>query len=142
MNYHRALVRRWSRWDRLGIVMVALTVAFLTGSTLLIVTASAQPIGLAGEFSSPGTAAVLDADEAPEDELALPIAIATRADGTSVTVVGAPANAAESWNVPPPEDGAVRGEGGTDPVRLESESGTVDGAVEDRNGPSLPLPGA
>lgn len=48
--------------------MVALTVAFLTGSTLLIVTASAQPIGLADEFSSPGTAAMFDADEAPEDE--------------------------------------------------------------------------
>ncbi|MFC7223971.1 FtsX-like permease family protein [Halalkalicoccus sp. GCM10025322] len=119
--------------------MVALTVAFLTGSTLLIVTASAQPIGLADEFSSPGTAAVLDADEAPGDELALPMATATRADGTSVTVVGVPANAAESWNVPPPppEDGFVRGEGGTDPIRLEGESGTVDGAVEDRNEPSL-----
>lgn len=81
---------------------------------------------------------MLDADEAPEDELALPMATATRADGTSVTVVGVPANAAESWNVPPPpEDGVVRGEGGTDPIRLEGESGTVDGAVEDRNEPSL-----
>lgn len=138
MSYRRALVRRWSRRDRLAVVMVALMVAFLTGSKLLVLTASTQPIGLADPLSSSGTAAVLDADEAPDDELVLPVATATRADGTDVTVVGVPAGAAQSWNVPPPpDDGFVRGEGGADAVRLNGEAGAVDGAVEDRDGRTL-----
>ncbi|MFC7008370.1 hypothetical protein [Halalkalicoccus salilacus] len=53
MSYRRILVSRWSRRDRFAIAMVALTVAFLTGSTLLVLTASAQPIGLADPLNSP-----------------------------------------------------------------------------------------
>ena len=138
MSYRRALVRRWSRRDRLAVAMIALTVAFLTGSTLLIVAASAQPIGLADPLSSPGTATVLDADDSPDDELVLPVATVTRGDGTSVTVVGVSTTAAESWNVPlPPDDGFVRGAGGDDSVRFDGESGSVEGAVEHREGRSL-----
>ncbi|MFC7008522.1 ABC transporter permease [Halalkalicoccus salilacus] len=138
MSYRRILVRRWSRRDRLAVVMVALTVAFLTGSTLLILAASAQPVGLAEQFSSSGTATVIDADDAPDDALTLPIATATTADGTSVTVVGVPATTAESWNVPPPpDDGFVRGAGSTETVRLEGESGTVEGAVDGLEGRTL-----
>ena len=138
MSYRHILVRRWSRRDRLAMVMVALTVAFLTGSTLLILTASAQPVGLAEQFSSSGTATVVDADDAPDDALTLPIATATTADGTSVTVVGVPATATESWTVPPPpDDGFVRGADGPETIQLEGESGTVEGPVDAREERSL-----
>ncbi|MFC7223880.1 ABC transporter permease [Halalkalicoccus sp. GCM10025322] len=141
MSYRRILVSRWSRRDRFAIAMVALTVAFLTGSTLLVLTASAQPIGLADPLNSPGTVSGTAADETSDDELVLPIATATRADGTDVTVVGVPASAAQSWNVPPPpDDGFVRGEGGADAVRLDGEAGSVDGPVDGRDGRTLLLP--
>ncbi|WP_238532800.1 ABC transporter permease [Halalkalicoccus jeotgali] len=112
--------------------MVALTVAFLTGSTLLIVAASAQPIGLADELRSSGTATVTE--DAPEDALTLPIATATREDGTDVTVIGIPANAPSSWNVPsPPDSGFLHGEGNATTIQLEGTDGSVAAAVESQD---------
>ncbi|KYH24954.1 FtsX-like permease family protein [Halalkalicoccus paucihalophilus] len=138
MNYRHALIRRWSRRDRFAVLLVALTVAFLTGSTLLIVAASAQPIGLADQFSSSGTATVLDANDTPEDELTLPIATATRADGVNVTVIGVPATATESWDVPPPpDDGFSHGTDSASSVQFNGESGSVDAAVQSRTDRTL-----
>lgn len=138
MSYRRILVRRWSRRDRLAIAMIALTVAFLTGSTLLIVAVSTQPVGLADSFNSPGTATVLDTDTPSDNGVTFPIATVTKADGTSVTVVGVPATAAESWNVPPPPDeGFIRGEGGPESVQLNGRSGSIEATVEQYDTRSL-----
>lgn len=138
MSYRYALIRRWSRRDRLAVVMIALTVAFLTGSTLLIVAASAQPIGLADEFRSSGTATILDSTSAPTDETVLPLATATREDGTDVTVIGVPTTAAESWNVPPPpDDGFVHGHTDVDSVQVTGNSGSVEGPVYQEPAESL-----
>ncbi len=130
MSYRETIIRRWSHRDRLAIVMVALTVAFLTGSTLFIVAASAQPLALADPLTSSGTADALEPGDAPEDALVLPVAEVTKDDGTNATVIGVPANAAESWDVPPPpDDGFGHGEETAGSVEFEGDSGAVEAAV-------------
>lgn len=138
MSYRRSFVRRWSRRDLLAVVMVALTVAFLTGSTLLIVAASAQPLALADPLTSPGTATAIDGDDAPDDAIVLQVATAIEANGTSVTVVGVPATATDSWDLPPPPDeGFTHGEEAVDSVRLDGDAGSVEAPVDHREERSL-----
>lgn len=54
MGYRRALVLRWSRRDRLAALVVALSVAFLVGTTLVVLAAGTQTAGMAAEFGSTG----------------------------------------------------------------------------------------
>lgn len=49
MSYRRALVTRWSRRDRLAVLVVA--VAFLTGVTLLLLAAGVQTASVAAQVS-------------------------------------------------------------------------------------------
>jgi ABC-type lipoprotein release transport system permease subunit len=92
MSYRRALLTRWSRRDRLAVLVVAVTVAFLVGTTLLVFAAGAQTATIAAQFDSPGSVTAHDtpaivADSDP-DAVVLPLG---RANGT--VVVGIPENA-------------------------------------------------
>jgi hypothetical protein len=92
MSYRRALLTRWSRRDRLAVLVVAVTVAFLVGTTLLVFAAGAQTASIAAQFDSPGsvTAHETPAAAAASDTDAVVLPLDT-ANGT--TVVGIPANA-------------------------------------------------
>ena len=93
MNYRRVLLTRWSRRDRLAILVVAVTIAFLVGTALLVVAAGDQTAAIAGEFGTSGTAERYDSlaaarQAAPTGAAVLPVATASTPDGASVTVVG------------------------------------------------------
>ncbi len=93
MTYRRVLLTRWSRRDRLAVLVVAVTVAFLVGTALLVVAAGDQTATIAGEFGTTGTAERYDSPAAargavPTGAAVLPIATANASDGTPVTVVG------------------------------------------------------
>lgn len=52
MGYRRALLGRWSQRDRLAVAVIALTVAFLVGATLLGLAVGEQTTGLAAEYGT------------------------------------------------------------------------------------------
>jgi ABC-type lipoprotein release transport system permease subunit len=98
VGYRSALVTRWSRRDRLAVLVVAVTVAFLTGTTLLAVTAAGETAAMADGYGSEATVAhygTLDAARAaagPADAV-LPlasVAVAAGGDQERATVVGLP----------------------------------------------------
>ena len=94
MSYRRALLVRWSRRDRLAVLVVAVTVAFLTGTTLLLLAAGGQVAVAAEDYGSAATATFHDDPAAARaaagpDGVVLPVANAT-VDGDPVTLVGVP----------------------------------------------------
>ena len=114
MTYRRSLLTRWSRRDRLAVLVVATVVALLVGSTLVVVTAADETTRLAAHLNSTGTVAAYDDPAAarataPADALVLPTATATL-DGEPVTVVGVPeSDPPPGIPIPePPDPGAVR----------------------------------
>jgi ABC-type lipoprotein release transport system permease subunit len=117
MGYRRALLVRWSRRDRLAVLVVAVTVAFLTGATLLLLAAGGQVSVAAADYGAPGSATFHDDPAAARaaagpDGVVLPVANAT-ADGDPVTLVGVPdgADAAVATERPlRPGDGTTSGE--------------------------------
>ena len=79
MSYRRALLFRWSREDRLAVAVVAVTVAFLVGTTLFVFAASTQTATLAADFESTGSATYYESTAeaeaaAPPDAVVLPVA--------------------------------------------------------------------
>lgn len=94
MGYRRAILGRWARRDRLAVVVVAVTVAFLTGTALLLAATGAQTTAIAAEYDSRGTAtfhaspAAANA-AAPPDAVVLPLTTA-RHDGQPRVVIGVP----------------------------------------------------
>ena len=155
-GYRRALALRWTRRDRLAILVVATAVAFLAGCVLLALAASASTVTLAEPLASPGTATVIEnQDESPSDALVLPIAEVTLEDGTAGVVVGLPDEGDPAFDSdrhasdsvrhasdsdrrefdlePPPTDGLERGDltaQRTD--RLEGSAGTFTTTVHPR----------
>ena len=134
MGYKRALLLRWSRRDRLTVLVVAVTVAFLVGSGLLLVAIGAQTSAIASEFTTSTTATYYDSyataqRESGPDGLVFPIAEVTVSDpggsadatpdGTTERVLGVPPDAPRSirdvsvpWQraqLPPPPESGVRG---------------------------------
>ncbi|MDQ2072316.1 FtsX-like permease family protein [Haloarcula sp. H-GB4] len=93
MGYRNALLFRWSRRDRLTVVVVAVTAAFLIGTVLLLFTAVTYSETFAEPLANSGTVTYHDADNGPpetgEDITVLPTATATT-DGTDVRLVGIP----------------------------------------------------
>jgi len=94
MGYRSALLLRWSRRDRLAVVVVAVAVAFLVGATLLGVATGTQARGLAADYAADGEVAhypSVDAARAAAgpDRAVLPAATIT-VEGYERTVVGVP----------------------------------------------------
>jgi ABC-type antimicrobial peptide transport system permease subunit len=93
MGYRNALLFRWSRRDRLTVVVVAVTAAFLIGTVLLLFTAVTYSETFAEPLANSGTVTYHDAESGPPDPggdvTVLPTATAT-ANGTEVRLVGIP----------------------------------------------------
>jgi ABC-type antimicrobial peptide transport system permease subunit len=93
MGYRNALLFRWSRRDRLTVVVVAVTAAFLIGTVLLLFTAVTYSETFAEPLANSGTVTYHDAESGPPDTdgdvTVLPTATAT-ANGTDVRLVGIP----------------------------------------------------
>ncbi|MBO4247082.1 FtsX-like permease family protein [Halomicrobium sp. IBSBa] len=121
MGYRRALLFRWSRRDRLTIVVVAVTAAFLVGTALLLFTATTYSETFAEPLSNSATVSYETADGEPpaatDQRIVLPTTTAETSGG-AVQVVGIPAdaprvvqNGSASWQqgrlptVPPDADG-------------------------------------
>jgi ABC-type lipoprotein release transport system permease subunit len=97
VSYRATLLRRWSRRDVLAVLVVAASVAFLTGAGLVATAATGELEGVAAEFETPASAQVYDDPAAARaaagpGDLRLPLARAT-ADDRQVTVVGVPPGA-------------------------------------------------
>ncbi|EMA13419.1 FtsX-like permease family protein [Haloarcula marismortui] len=96
MGYRNALLFRWSRRDRLTVVVVAVTAAFLIGTVLLLFTAVTYSETFAEPLANSGTVTYHDAEHGPpepgEDVTVLPTAMATT-DGTDLRLVGIPPDA-------------------------------------------------
>lgn len=153
MSYRLALVRRWSRRDRLAVLVVAVGVAFLTGAALLGAAATDEFTGVAADYGSPASATTYDSPAAaraaaPPDSLVLELARADAPGGT-VTVVGVPEGAsafADATGValparPPPGEVRAPSEAArrsdAEAVRLDGTEGTERVAVEPRESRSV-----
>ncbi|MFA1611747.1 FtsX-like permease family protein [Halobellus rubicundus] len=94
MGYRRALSFGWARRDTLAVVVIALTVAFLVGASLLGVTLGAQTTAIAAEFET--TYELAQGTDAPAGEQPPPVQFTlgtVSGAGQRVTVIGIPADA-------------------------------------------------
>jgi len=94
LGYRSLLLTRWSSRDWLAVLVVGVTVAFLTGTALLLGATSAQTTAIAAEFDSPGNATYYDDPEvartaAGEAGTVLPVAEVTNGS-TRTLLVGVP----------------------------------------------------
>jgi ABC-type antimicrobial peptide transport system permease subunit len=124
VGYARALLTRWSRRDRLTVLVVAVTTAFLIGTALLVAAAGAQTTTLAGEYDIT-TADYHDSSAAARaaagrDDLVFPTAVLRGPNGTEHRFLGVP-----------PEASANGLQGGADWQRttLPTPNGSVRGPV-------------
>lgn len=116
MSYRHALVTRWSRRDRLAVLVVATITALLVGSTLVVVTAGGETTRIAGQLETNGSVAMYDSASdaraaASPNGTVIPVARAS-VDGQSVTVVGLPEGLARLSGSKPrsaPDPGTIRG---------------------------------
>lgn len=116
MSYRHAFIGRWTRRDRLAAVVIALTVGFLVGTSILVVAGGGQLTGLAAEFDATGSATFVDgSDEVSTDGLVLPVAPIETSDGTRTVAVGVPQGTDRAF--------------GDDGRRLERGTGTTLGTV-------------
>jgi len=146
VSYRAAVLRRWSQRDVLAVLVVAASVAFLTGSGLVGHAASAELAGVAAEFGTPASVTAHDSPAAArraadEGAVVLPLARATLPDGERVTVVGAPDDGATFGTDPPfsvpaaPPPGVVRGPvGESRDVTLDGRTGSATVTLESRGG--------
>ncbi|UIO99739.1 ABC transporter permease [Halobaculum sp. CBA1158] len=169
MSYRWRLVAGWSARDWLAVAVLAVTVAFLTGTVLVAVGASAQVLGLAAEYGTGGTvervddpAALTAAGDAPSadragdadsagDAVVIPATTAT-VEGVSdrslstVTVVAVPEpvtvpTLAGEATIRPVETGAATGDRPPDDaVTLVGPEGNATVGV-DRAGDAVLAPG-
>jgi ABC-type lipoprotein release transport system permease subunit len=96
MGYRQALVLRWSRRDRLAVLVVAVTIAFLTGVTLLGLAMGSQTTAIATGLGSQATVEHYSSVDgartaAGADAFVLPTTTVT-VGGSERTVVGVPSS--------------------------------------------------
>ncbi|WP_266081683.1 FtsX-like permease family protein [Haladaptatus caseinilyticus] len=97
MNYTEILLRKWSRRDQLAIVIVAVTVAFLVGTTLLLTAASAQSSAITGGENDSMVVQQYNSyqgaqQDASKNDIVFPTTT-IRHNGTEYRVIGIPKNA-------------------------------------------------
>jgi ABC-type antimicrobial peptide transport system permease subunit len=92
MSYYSTLLRRWSRRDRLAIVIVAVSVAFLIGTVVLVTAAGTQVTAIASNFTTTEAVVMHDSVSAarnaadPSDQV-VPITTVTTPRGANQTLV-------------------------------------------------------
>lgn len=136
MSYQRALVTRWSGRDRLAVLVIAVTAAFLVGAIVVLLAISGQTTAMATEHGADATVQVTDSPEpATADEATtFPLAEVT-VDGEQRTVVGVPDGG--THGIESPE--GVAGQAAGTRVTLVGEEATVQRPRVDRTGDS-PFP--
>lgn len=92
MSYRRRLLVRWSTRDRLAVLVVGLTVAFLTGTVVLLTGASAQVVGIAAEYGTSGSVVFVESADAGADGAVVSVAPATTQGGESTRVLAVDRN--------------------------------------------------
>lgn len=90
MSYRRALLTRWSRRDRLAVLVVGVTAAFLVGSVVVLLAVSAQSTAIAAEFGATASVDLAGTDPDPPDATRYPVAVVSGPDGAEATVLGVP----------------------------------------------------
>jgi cell division protein FtsX len=88
VSYRRSLLFRWSREDRLAVVVIAVTVAFLVGTVLVVVAAGDQTAAIAEGLESPASATYYASTDAARaaagpGAVVVPIAEVTGPDGAT-----------------------------------------------------------
>lgn len=83
--------------------VLAVTVAFLVGSVLLVLAAGGQATAIAAEFESPGSATLYDTsaaarEAAPDDAVVIPVATVRLPDGSPTIVAGVPPDAVRRFD--------------------------------------------
>ena len=131
MGYRRALLTRWSRRDKLAILVIAVTVAFLTGTTLVVAAVSTQTTTIAEEYGTHGTAVHYDSvtqarQAAGDNALVVPVAAVELPNGATRYVAGISDQQATALRTqsdlslpPPPKNGVTSG------VRTTSGTGAT-----------------
>lgn len=120
MSYASTVLFRWSRRDRLAVAVVAIAVAALVGTALLVVAAGAQTTAVAAEYGEAAEvshhASVSAARSAAADgDIVLPVARVADPSGESTLAVGVPDGAATAgeWSLRDTDatgaDGLTRG---------------------------------
>ena len=153
MSYRLALVGRWSRRDRLAVVVVATLVALLVGSAVVVLAAGAETTRLAADINASGSVTLYDNPaRAPatgsSEVVVAPLARVTVGE-QNVTLLGVPPDSGNgsALGVGAPPDGTVHGlsaltDGTVDTgttVTLTGPDGTVTRTVRPR-GETGPVP--
>ncbi|WP_049972786.1 FtsX-like permease family protein [Haladaptatus cibarius] len=119
MGYRRLLLTRWSRRDSLAIVVIATTVAFLTGTTLVVGAMGAQTAAIADEYDVNGQAIYYESMASAQasngdDALVVPVAVVTEPNDTDAYVVGVPSDTTREFRnrtsiaiASPPQNGVA-----------------------------------
>ena len=135
MGYRRSILTNWSRRDRLAVLVVGVTVAFLTGTALLILAVSSQTTALAAELQSPGVVTHYDSVESAQaaaspHAIVLPTAQVRTSNGTT-TVVGVPNQGTQQallskLGVKPPDHTTKAGISKKQSIRLQGQHQAVE----------------
>lgn len=114
MGYRRALSFGWARRDTLAVIVIALSVSFLVGATVLGVALGTQTTEIAAQFETPYTVASGDASSADGSGQVVRLTLSeTTLNGDQVTVVGVPQNTPDitvqgrTIAFPPPSSGVL-----------------------------------
>ncbi|WP_227357496.1 ABC transporter permease [Haladaptatus salinisoli] len=123
MGYKKVLLTQWTRRDWLTVLIIAVTAAFLVGTTLLLSAAGAQSAALAGNYDNSMVVEHSDSytkaqQTAANSDLVFPTTTVIR-NGEKQYIVGVPANApteltqlSVSWrkaSIPRPPANGLRG---------------------------------
>ncbi|WP_266079576.1 FtsX-like permease family protein [Haladaptatus caseinilyticus] len=151
-TYRQPLLTRWSRRDRLTVLVVAVIVAFLVGTTLLLLSVGTETEAVSNKFSDSMTVTQYDSvatarSNANRSDIVLPTATVTR-NGIEHQIVGIPPDSptvlsdySVEWRtarLPPPPDTGIKG-GVERPTtrRFETDEGSVRLRVSPYTGDSV-----
>ncbi len=139
-TYRRPLLTRWSRRDRLTVLVVAVIVAFLVGTTLLLLSVGTETESVSNQFSDSMTVRHFDSvatarNHTSQSSILLPTATVSR-NGTDHLLVGIPpdaptvlSNYSVAWRTarlpPPPETGVKGSVERPTTRRFETDGGSV-----------------
>lgn len=93
MGYTRAVLLRWSRRDRLATIVIAVAVASLVGTALVLVAAGAQSAAIAGQYTNSAEVTYYESasfanSKAASSDIVLPVSRVTTERGETRTIVG------------------------------------------------------
>lgn len=145
MSYRRSLLTRWSTRDRLAVLVVGLTVAFLTGTVVLFTGASAQVVSIATDYGTGGSVEYVDSVDSTDDAVYLLSTTATaQGESESTRVVALtdavqlPTQAGPSRLAPVERGATVEGVDRTTTQRLRGSDGAVTLQLEPRDRGAIP----